>query len=218
MLLKVPLSYVGAMASGLFVGMAVREWARAWATVRLGDPTPRLWGKLTPAPRAWFDPFGSALLPGLVLTLWALASGFLPPPVAYGKPAALDPTRLRSRRRSISLLSLAGPLADLLLGLAAAGVARVSTDDVRIVATGFAFSCLCLAVFHLVPLPGLDGARIVALVLPPRAAEVYRNLDQYLPLFVLVVLFILSGPVWSMVYAIADAAFRVGAGFPLPFV
>ena len=51
------------------------------------------------------------------------------------------------------------------------------------------------AFFHLLPIPGLDGARLVGLVLPPRAAEVYRNADAYLALFVLVVIFLLAAPV-----------------------
>ena len=56
----------------------------------------------------------------------------------------------------------------------------------------FAFTNAALLVFHLLPIPGLDGARIVGLLLPPQAREVYRNADKYLPLFVLVALFVFS--------------------------
>jgi Zn-dependent protease len=72
-------------------------------------------------------------------------------------------------------------------------------------ASTFAFVNLCMAVFHLLPIPGLDGARLVALVLPPRAAETYRNLDAYLPLFVLVMIFLLSGPVQTIIYGLTNA-------------
>ena len=75
------------------------------------------------------------------------------------------------------------------------------------------FTNLSLAIFHLLPIPGLDGARIVALVLPPRPAEVYRNADQYLPLIILVVLFIFAGPVNSIVYSLVDGLCRAFSGF-----
>ena len=62
------------------------------------------------------------------------------------------------------------------------------------VAVVFAFTNAALVVFHLLPIPGLDGARIVGLLLPPQPREVYRNADKYLPLFVLVALFVFSTP------------------------
>ena len=75
---------------------------------------------------------------------------------------------------------------------------------------------LSLLVFHLLPIPGLDGARMVALVLPPRAAEVYRNADQYLPLFVLIVLFLFGGPLISIVNSLTDSLCRLLSGFSCP--
>ena len=54
----------------------------------------------------------------------------------------------------------------------------------------FAYAFAGLTIFHLLPVPGLDGARMLALMLPPQAAQVYRNADKYLPLFVLVLLFL----------------------------
>ncbi|HEY7476915.1 MAG TPA: site-2 protease family protein, partial [Actinomycetota bacterium] len=65
------LKFAAYLAVSLLIGMSVREYARAWMATRLGDPTPRLWGRLSWNPRSWFDPFGSGLVPGLVLVLWA---------------------------------------------------------------------------------------------------------------------------------------------------
>jgi Zn-dependent protease len=205
----------------LLIGMIAREFARASTAYRLGDPTPRLWGRLGWNPRSWFDPFGSGLLPVLILVLWAVGSGYLPPPVAYAKPAPIDPNYLRTRTRGIVLTSLAGPLTNLVLALPAALIARAASSgslELYLGAAAFAFTNLCLAFFHLIPIPGLDGARLVALLLPPHAAEVYRNADQYLPLFVLVVLFVFSGPVWAIVYALTNAVLRVAGGFRAPFI
>jgi Zn-dependent protease len=167
---------------------------------------------------AWFDPFGSGLLPGLILVLWAAGASFLPPPVAYAKPAPVDPNYFRNRRRDTVVVSLAGPIANLALAGAAGLALRVligggTIGEVARFLVAFELTNLCLLVFHLLPIPGLDGARIVALFLPPRAAEVYRNADQYLPLFVLAILFVLGGPLTSIVYSLTDSLCRLLSGF-----
>jgi Zn-dependent protease len=185
---------------------------------RLGDPTPRLWGRLTWKPRAWFDPFGSGLLPALILVLWAASTAFLPAPVAYGKPAAVDPAYLRRPVRDQVLVGLAGPLTNVILGALAGLAFRVvlGVASLTIVEAlrWFAFTQFCLAIFHLLPIPGLDGARLVGLALPPDAARVYRNLDKYLPLFVLLVVFVIAGPIQSIVFGLVNAMCQLASGFP----
>ena len=190
----------------LAVGMVVREYARAWVVNRLHDPTPRLWGRLSLNPRTWFDPFGSGLLPGLILLLWAAGASFLPPPVAYAKPAPVDPSYFRRYTRDSVLAGLAGPLANMALALVAGLVVRtgVSGELLRFV-IALEFTNLCLAFFHLLPIPGLDGARLLGLALPPRAREVFRNADQYLALIVLVVLFLFAGPLLDIIYSLTNA-------------
>lgn len=208
------------LALSLAVGLDAREFVRATAASRAGDPTPRLWGRRSWNPKAWFDPFGSGLLPGLILVLWAAGSTFLPPPVAYAKPAPVDPNYFRNRRRDTVVVSLAGPLGNLVLAAVAGLVLRVliaapegAPGELASFLVAFELANLCLLVFHLLPIPGLDGARIVALFLPPRAAEVYRNADQYLPLFVLAIVFVLGGPLTSIVYSLTDSLCRLLSGF-----
>jgi Zn-dependent protease len=201
------------IAVALLVGMVAREFARASVAAKLGDPTPRLWGRLTWNPRSWFEPFGSGLLPALILLLWAAWSSFLPPPVAYGKPAPVDPNYLRRQPRDSLLVGFAGPVANIVLGaVAGLGVRVVGPSGLGLFLLVFEFANLTLAIFHLLPIPGLDGARLVALALPPRARETYRNLDQYLPLFVLLALFFLAGPIQSIVYSLVDAFCGVFSG------
>jgi Zn-dependent protease len=211
------------LALSMLAGMAVREYVRALAAARFGDPTPRLWGRLSLDPRHWFEPFGSGLLPGLILVLWAANAGFLPPPVAYAKPAPVDPSYLRRQPRDTVLVSVAGPLANLVLAALAGLALRVvplgaSLQLVRFL-VAWELVNMSLAVFHLLPVPGLDGARLVALVLPPAARETYRNLDQYLPLFALVALFLLAGPIQAIVYGLVNALCNLFSGarcFPPP--
>jgi len=197
----------------LVIGMDVREYARAFTASRLHDPTPRLWGRLTLNPKAWFDPFGSGLLPGLILVLWAASAAFLPPPVGYAKPAPVDPSYFRRRTRDIVTTSLAGPVANLALAVVAGLPIRAGTGgELGLALDAFLLTNLSLVVFHLVPIPGLDGARILALALPPRAAEVFRNADQYLALIVLIVLFLFAGPLITIVRSLTDSLCSLVAG------
>ena len=198
------------MLAAVMIGMSLREWARAWTAARLHDPTPRLWGRVTFDPRAWFEPFGSGVLPGLVAILWSVG-GVVFPVAAYAKPAPVDPSYLRNHPRDPILVSIAGPAANLVVGVAAALVLQaggMSIEVARVVAV-FAWVQCSLFVFHLIPIPGLDGARMLALALPPHPREVYRNGDKYLALWVLLAIFVLRFMIpiqQAIVGAICNAA------------
>lgn len=205
------------MAAALLVGMIVREFTRAAVATSLGDPTPRLWGRRSLSPRSWFDPFGSGVVPGLILILWAAGASFLPPPAAYGKPAPVDPVYLKRSVRDQLLIGFAGPVSNIALGVVAGLLVRVtgSTSNFELFRAllVFEFTQLCLAIFHLLPIPGLDGARLVGLALKGDAARVYRDADKYLPLFVLVALFILGGVIQAIVYGLVDTICKGVSGF-----
>ena len=109
------------MLVSLAVGMSVREFARAWTAARLHDPTPRLWGRLTLAPRAWFEPFGSGLVPVIIAVLWSVQ--VLVIPAAYGKTSPVDPSYLRRTRDQV-FVALAGPASSLALTVVAGLVVR----------------------------------------------------------------------------------------------
>ena len=196
------------MAASLFVGLAIREYVRARVAATLGDPTPRLWGRVTVRPKAWFDPFGSGFLPSLVALLWSVQAFILP--AAYAKPAPIDSSYLKRHPRDVVIASLAGPAASLALTIAGGLVVRAGVSgEALLVITTFAFTNASLLVFHLLPIPGLDGGRLLALVLPPPAREVFRNADRYLALIVLVVLFLftfLLGIASLLTGAICEAA------------
>lgn len=200
------------MLASLAVGLAIREYARAWTAARLHDPTPRLWGRLSLNPRVWFEPFGSGLVPGLIAILWCVQALVIP--AAYAKPAPIDPSYFRQPTRDIVLTSTAGPLANLVLGLLAGLVARsgaLPVEGLRL-AIVFAYVNMSLVVFHLLPIPGLDGARMVGLLLPSPSREAYRNADKYLPLFVLVILFVFSSLVLGFLTTITGALCDAATG------
>jgi Zn-dependent protease len=189
----------------LVPSLVLHEYAHAVAADRLGDPSPRRWGRYTLNPRPLIDPFGSVLLPALILILVASGQGLLPI-FAYAKPMPLDPRYLRNPKRDSLIVVLAGPGANLALA-AVAGIALRSgvTGEAGTFAYAWLVVNVFMFVFQLMPVPGLDGAKLLARVLPPKPREVYVNLDQYLVLFMLVIFFLLAAPLLSIVRALASS-------------
>src|SRR5215207_6893246 len=96
------------LAISLVPALVLHEYAHAVVAVRLGDPTPRRWGRLTFNPRPSIDPFGSLILPALALILVAARGVLLLPVFAYAKPMPVDPTFFKNPRRDMNLVVLAG--------------------------------------------------------------------------------------------------------------
>lgn len=200
------------MLASLFVGMTLREYARAKVITGLGDPTPRLWGRITFRPKRWFEPFGSGFVPGLIAVLWCVLRFMMP--AAYAKPAPIDPTYLRRLPRDVIVASIAGPLASLAIAIVGGLVVRTGVvgDEALLAVTTFAYANASLFVFHLLPIPGLDGGRLLALLLPLHARETFRNADRYLALFVLVVLFVLFSILFEFVQLVTGAICEAASG------
>ncbi|HEY2803386.1 MAG TPA: site-2 protease family protein [Actinomycetota bacterium] len=186
----------------LIPGVIVHEYAHALVADRLGDPTPRRWGRLTLDPRPHIDRFGTVVLPALLLLLVAVGAAFIP--FAYGKPMPYEPSYLRNPERDETLVALAGPFANLGLAVAAGLVLRVvPCGELSRFVLWFLFMNVVLFVFNLIPIPGLDGARIIARFLQGRAQQLYVDANQYLPLFMLVVFFLLSAPILTIVGSVS---------------
>ena len=185
------------LAVALLPSLVLHEYAHAFAADTLGDPTPRRWGRLTLNPKPLIDPFGSLILPIF----------------AYAKPMPLDPTYLRNRSRDSLIVVLAGLAANLALAAVAGTVLRAGIGgDVGLIVRAFLIVNVFMFVFQLMPVPGLDGAKLLARVLPPHPREVYVSMDQYLVLFMLVIFFLLAGPLLGIVRSLADVLFRLLAG------
>jgi Zn-dependent protease len=182
--------------------------------------TPKLYGRATLRPKPHFDPLGTAILPGLLLAL--VASGLPIAPFAYAKPMPLSPERLRNPKRDIILVSLAGPAANLVVAIAASLLIRLvglGSKDLFLFLLAMLQANIILCVFHLMPVPGLDASRILAQFLHGRAREVYTNLDQFLPLFMIVIYFLLAAPVLAFVRVLGNALCSlIGAGDCLNFI
>ena len=205
------------LAVGLLVGLTVHEYAHAFSAYRLGDHAVKASGRMTLNPLPHLDPFGSLLLPGILL-LPVLFGNLIFPIFAYAKPM---PTGIWSpvKREHNTVVALAGPISNLVLALAAAGLFRATgrTGELGSLLSAFLLVNLTLAVMNIVPVPPLDGARIIVRFLPPRAREVYANLEQYGALFILLIFFVLGGVlVFPFVRVVADGICQllVGGGCP----
>jgi Zn-dependent protease len=202
------------LAIALVPSLVLHEYGHALTADRLGDPTPRRWGRLTLNPRPLIDPFGSVILPVLALVLVASGNGLgLLPVFAYAKPMPLDPNYLRNTGRDTALIVLGGLGANLLIAAVAGIVLRTGiTGEAGLFVYAVLIVNVFMFVFQLMPIPGLDGSKLLARFLPPHPRAIYVNLDQYLVLFMLVVFFILAGPLLGIVRALAGAVCSLLAG------
>jgi Zn-dependent protease len=171
----------------------LHEVSHGYVAYLLGDPTAKDAGRLTINPLAHVDIYGTIILPVLML----LVSGGRVA-LGYAKPVPIDPRRMTrvGYKNGMLLTGAAGPVTNILIATVSAIGFRIvdALGAPGIVLYVFAFSTLInliLAFFNLIPIPPLDGSRVVQRFLTGRAAEVYRSMERYGILIVLGVAFIL---------------------------
>lgn len=149
----------------LAIAITVHEAAHAWMADRLGDPTPRLMGRLSLNPIKHYDPVGTSML--LVTSLMRVM-GIPVIPFGWAKPVPFDPYNLKSPKKDAALVSLAGPVANLLVSVLMVLVIRLFGGYLMI--APIIILNLSLAIFNLIPIYPLDGEKIVTGILPHRDA------------------------------------------------
>ena len=210
------------LAIFLLVAFPVHEFAHAFAAYRLGDGTARMFGRLTLDPVAHFDPFGGLLLAATLITSHGM-SGF-----GWAKPTPYLPQNLRGGVRGEAIVALAGPLSNLVLAAAAAILFRIIEaanlavpEIVTTILLTFIFINILLMVFNLIPIPPLDGSKVLYAFLSPQAAWTVRPfLDRYGFIILLVAIFLpippVNQPALSIVVDVIGVPifrFLIGAGF-----
>jgi Zn-dependent protease len=188
---------IAIVAVPLVLAIVCHEVAHGAVAWLCGDPTAQRSGRLTLNPLRHVDPIGTLLVPG-VLALAPLLTGSPPFLFGWAKPVPIDPRNFRHPRRDELLVALAGPGTNLLLAtlcalalgaiLPGAGPHPGSRPDVQLLVNGIAVNSV-LAVFNLIPVPPLDGGRVLAALLPLGGQRALASVERIGMVVVLLVAF-----------------------------
>jgi Zn-dependent protease len=157
----------------VLVSLTLHELAHAWVAWRLGDPTAKSQGRLTLNPLAHVDPMGT-----LMFVLTALIANL---PFGWAKPVPVDPRYFKRAKEGMAIVAAAGPLMNFLLALICLAVFRhvdLSGDLSTVVEKAWIVNVV-LGLFNLIPVPPLDGSRIVGAVMDDATYVRWIGFDQY---------------------------------------
>jgi len=173
----------------IFLGIPIHEWAHGWMASLLGDETPAMQGRLSLNPFVHLDPVG---------TLMILFSGF-----GWGKAARVNPYRMwrvKNPRVGMALSAMAGPLSNILQAMVLAIPIRLGLLALLPSAQAlWLWNVLSMAIlvniglatFNMIPIPPLDGSKVLAGLASPGVAQMIENLEPIAPMFLMALLFVL---------------------------
>jgi len=204
---------IAAWALPVLFAITVHEVAHGWAARALGDPTALMLGRLTLNPLKHIDPIGTVLLPGLLLYTVGFVFG-------WARPVPVTWENLRHPRRDVALVAVAGPAANLVMALAWTLATRLGVLaleavpwlGVPLIYMGVAgiFINMILLLLNLLPIPPLDGGRLLVALLPRRAAARYARIEPYG--LVLLLALLVSGVLGWVLYPLLSSA-TLGIGY-----
>lgn len=204
----------------VFAAVVFHEVSHGYVAYRLGDPTPKVRGRLTFNPLAHVDLIGTILVPLVLgIALVIRGSGFL---FGWAKPVPINPNYFRKPFKGMLYVAISGPVTNLGLALATAGIGRpvLATIPDSLLSSQtfgaylvqavfyllgfFVIINVVLAVFNMIPIPPLDGSRVLTYFLPPEGKRVMLQLERYGFLILLGILFLgglsglfqLTGGIW----------------------
>ncbi|MGC9605315.1 MAG: site-2 protease family protein [Minisyncoccia bacterium] len=196
----------------LIFSVILHEVSHGYMAEALGDPTARLSGRLSLNPLKHIDPIGSIIVP-LVTSLMGFTFG-------WAKPVPYNPYNLKNRRIGEPLIAIAGPASNLAIALVFGTILRFISYGITDAASAVAIAPfitiisyivvinIVLAVFNLIPLPPLDGSKLLFAALPTQYGRVRYVLESYAPVFVLIVVFFL----WQILSPVIPWVFRLFTG------
>lgn len=180
----------------LIPSIILHEVSHGWVALLFGDDTAKRAGRLTLNPIAHVDPFGTVILPAILILTTGSAFG-------YARPVPVSPSRMRDPRNHSLLTSLAGPAVNIVIALLSAALIRFALIDLFTrfqeeplyakVIFEVGLVNVILAAFNLIPIPPLDGSAVIERLLPARLWPSYLKIRQYSMLILFVLIFWVDG-------------------------
>jgi len=161
------------IVSILFISITLHEYSHGFVATKFGDPTPKASGRLTLNPLAHIDAFGTIILPIILLVLSFGKFSF-----GYAKPVPINPYHFKNPKKDILWVGLAGPVTNFLIALLLTLVLKASNYLFipEIIIEGILIN-LILGVFNLIPIPPLDGSRVLSALLPYKLSYIYLRME-----------------------------------------
>lgn len=189
----------------LVFAISAHEAAHAWMSDRFGDDTARLLGRVTLNPVAHTDPVGTLLFPimGFIFGMIGGAVGSIPL-IGWGKPTPVNPSRWRNKKLANVMVSSAGIIANLIIAvvsfiiykvllmsgaLSAGGALGAFGEPAEMLLRMMLFLNVSLAVFNLLPIPPLDGSKILSTFLPESVQPAFNAIEQYGFMILMVIIY-----------------------------
>ncbi len=179
----------------IVISLGAHEAAHGWVALKCGDPTARDLGRITLNPLPHIDPFLTIVLPAICL----ISGGFL---IGGAKPVPVNYYNLRKPLRDMALVALAGPFSNFLLAALFFLAHKILVDEFgvwdqealgpRVLERALLFN-LVLAAFNLLPIPPLDGSRVMTWLLPSGVREAYAGLERFGLILVVLIVFMVPG-------------------------
>jgi Zn-dependent protease len=191
----------------ILFSIIIHEISHGYVAVLLGDPTPRIQGRLTLNPLKHIDPLGSIIVP-IITSIGGFTFG-------WAKPIIFNPHNLKNKRWGELLIAIAGPGSNLLIAFVFGVIMRFGFQNGML---SLSFMVLCsyvvlinisLAVFNLVPIPPLDGSKVLFGLLPARFHYIRREIEKYS--FILVLFLVVF--LWHFFVPIIPYLFKLLVGF-----
>ncbi len=211
-------------APGLIMGVVLHECAHGYVAYRSGDPTAKNMGRLTLNPIAHIDLFGSILLP---LLLILFNSGII---FGYAKPVPINPGYFRNYRKGLRYTSLAGPAANLIFAFVVGLIYGLffyiffkftnitlnsdtlgyrTFDFINLIFKNAIYINVFLAIFNFIPIPPLDGSKIVASFLPDEAMFRFLSFGRFGFIFIFILIFLGGRYFWNIISPVFNFIYNI---------